>query len=62
MNKKLGDAVEKGESLATLHHARTTNPETAAQLLSHAMEIRLQKTKSPPLIKAVMGTNMKATK
>ena len=56
LHKKIGDPVEKGESLATLYHTPSTDPTEASQLYLGAVEIRSQKKKSPRLIQSVIST------
>ena len=56
LHKKIGDPVEKGESLATLYYSPSTDPTEASQLYLGAVEIRSQKKKSPRLIQSVIST------
>ena len=57
INKKIGDQVKKGETIAILHF-NNHDPNEAEQLIGAAYEIRLQKVPLPRLIKKVFAAGI----
>ncbi len=52
--KKVGDRVEPGESLGTIHAASQEKAEEAAQLLRDCFELSAEPVERPAFIKAII--------
>jgi pyrimidine-nucleoside phosphorylase len=50
MNKRLGDRVQKGESLVTLHTGAISDVETAKKYLTDALTVSDEAVNAPPLV------------
>ena len=54
LNKKLGDRVEQGESLATIHASSQTSARQQAEALLACFELSDEKPERPAFIKAIV--------
>ena len=54
LHKKRGDAVERGESLATIHARDKKSAESAAELLRRAYAIGAERPAAAPFVKAIV--------
>ena len=54
LNKKRGDAVERGESIATIHARTPESAASAAELLKKAYTIGAERPEAVPFVKAIV--------
>ena len=54
LNKKRGDAVERGESIATIHARTPESAASAAELLKKAYAIGAERPEAVPFVKAIV--------